>query len=192
MQFGVPRDERRWKGKEKAAAAAVEVGAETIFEERSLARSLSSSFLGCCCCCFCVLPYHQFPSCQFSSGEKRGAERRQRARAARYHFPSFLPRRRLGLLAVSNEMVVIRRNERRAAAAEEGVIYGRREGGRREGGIAKEIKANRTNEKKKDYGPKRTDGRRRRSIDIAAGISRRAALLCVSRSRKWSNQPKVQ
>ena len=38
------------------------------------------------------------------------------------------------------------------------VIYILREGGtEREGGIAKEIKANRTNEKKKDYGPKRAD-----------------------------------
>ena len=122
MQFGVPRDERRWKGKEKAAAAAVEVGAETIFEERSLPRSLTPLLLPWL---LLLLPYHQFPSCQFSSGEKRGEER-----AARYHFPSFLPRRRrLGLLAaVSNEMVVIRRNERRAAAAaEEGVIYGREE-----------------------------------------------------------------
>lgn len=75
-----------------------------------------------------LLPYHQFPSCQFSSGEKRGEER-ERARAARYHFPPAFPDvDRLGLLAVSNEMVVIQRNERRAAAAaEEGVIYGREE-----------------------------------------------------------------
>ena len=45
MQFGVPRDERRWKGKEKAAAVAVEVGAETIFEERCLPRSLTPTAL---------------------------------------------------------------------------------------------------------------------------------------------------
>ena len=63
------------EGKEKAAAAAVEVGAETIFEERSLPRSLTP-FLTPWLLLLLLLPYHQFPSCQFSSGEKRG-EREQ-------------------------------------------------------------------------------------------------------------------
>ena len=102
------------EGKEKAAAAAVEVSAETIFEERSLPRSLTPFLLPWLL--LLLLPYHQFPSCQFSSGEKRGEERRA-SKSSQISF-SFLSSQTstdlvsaVDVVVVSNEMVVIRRKK---------------------------------------------------------------------------------